>query len=227
MRLRSGDPALIVAIAGYVLVSSAAIAQLPSATIIYTEQSTEAQPATFTLTIDESGAGHYRSEVSKVRSSDPNDVAPISLDRDITVSKVTRDKLFATARRRHFFSAQCDANGNKPHVQSTKTLAYSGSDGKGQCTFIWSKDDQISDLSDTLEGIQATLEEGARLRLIYQYQPLVCKNELEAFASQVQARQALEVVNIAPLLQKIANDDKVLHGCRQAALQILTLAKIE
>jgi hypothetical protein len=215
------------AIIGYVLLSSPTIAQSPAATIIYTEQSAEGQPAKFTLTIDESGAGHYHSEVGKIRSSGWNDVAPVPLDVDITVSKATRDKLFSTARRRKFFSVPCDANGNKPHVQSTKTLAYSGTDGKGQCTFIWSRDDQISDLSDILEGIQATIEEGARLGLIYKYQPLILDKELEAFASQVQDKQALEVANIAPLLNKIANDDRVLHRCRETARQILTIAKID
>lgn len=228
MQLRPGSPPLVGwVIIGYVLLSSPTTAQSPSATIIYTEQSGEAQPAKFTLTVDESGAGHYRSEVGKIWSSGSNHLGPVPIDVDIMVSKVTRDKVFATARRRNFFSVPCDANGNKPHVQSTKMLAYSGTDGKGQCTFVWSKDDQISELSDILEGIQATVEEGARLGLIYKYQPLVLDKELEAFASQVQDKQALEVENIAPLLDKIANDDKVLHRCRQTARQILTVAKIE
>jgi hypothetical protein len=219
-------------IAGAILIPLSAIAQATaqgqsSARITYTEESPYYQPTKYTLSIDESGVGHYRSEVGKTTVTDSGDLAVVPLDVSIAVSQALRAKLFLIARRRRFFSVHCDANGDKPHVQSTKTLEYSGPDGSGHCTYIWSKDDQISDATDVLEGIRATIEEGARLGLIYKYQRLGLDKELEHFAEQVEGKQALEIGNIAPLLRKIARDDALMQRCRVRAQQILTVAKIE
>jgi hypothetical protein len=80
------------------------------------------------------------------------------------------------------------------------------------------------DLDDEVDGIAATLDEGATLKLLHEHQRLRLDEELDAFMAQVKARQALELRNIAPVLRTIANDSSVLHSAQRKAKALLVLA---
>jgi hypothetical protein len=117
--------------------------------------------------------------------------------------------------------------GRSSALQGKNTLRYEGPDGSGGCSFGSAGLPQVYDLADLMTSIASTLEEGARLKLQHQYALLDLDADLEALATRVGEKQAIELENIAPILEKIANDDAVLKRVQRRAKSLLALAATE
>lgn len=203
-------------------VAAPAVAPRGAAQIIYTFSHPQLQPAEFTITVDESGVGHFSSRPGNA-AVDPSDgVYPAPIDRQIRLDEGLRTELFRYAREHGYFSATCDRGKTGMAFTGNKTLSYAGSDGHGSCGFVWAADPALQDLSDRLEAVATALEIGRRLGVEVQHDRLGLDAELETLQDAVQNHRAEGLANIAPELQTIAGDDRVMNRARKRALALLS-----
>jgi hypothetical protein len=195
------------------------------AQIRFTYENPQLQPQKYVFTVEEDGTGHFRSEGGGPASKDPQDMPAEPQDLAIHISKALRESMFATARKNKFFAIPCDEGRKNIAFQGTKTLQYDGPDGKGSCTYNWSKNSQIDKVTDQFEAMAATMEEGSKLKRQYEHGRLSLDSELEFLDQMVHEGRAIELENIAPILQTIAGDDAVLQRVQRRAKALLATAK--
>jgi hypothetical protein len=199
----------------------------PGAQIRFTYENPKLQPHKYVLTVGEDGSGNFRSEVagSTDGQSTASEAQSLPQDRPIHISKALRDSMFATARKNKLFAISCDDGGKNIAFQGSKTLEYEGPEGKGSCMYNWSKNSQIDKLTDQFEAMAATLDEGSKLEREYEHGRLSLDAEMEVLEQLVHDGRAIEVQNIAPILQKLAGDEAVLQRVQRRARALLQGAK--
>ena len=161
------------------------------------------------------------------RATDGQSMASEPLDRPIHISKALRDTMFAAARKNKLFAFSCDDGGKNVAFQGTKTLEYEGPEGKGSCMYNWSKNAQIDKLTDQFEAMAATLDEGSKLEREYEHGRLSLDSEMETLEQMVHDGRAIELENIAPMLQTLAGDEAVLQRVQRRARAMLQGAKTD
>jgi hypothetical protein len=191
-----------------------------TAQIRFTYENPKLEPHKYVLVVGEDGSGNYHSEGSG-SSADGQGMASEPVDRPIHVSKAVRDSMFAAARKNKFFAKSCDDGGKNIAFQGTKTLEYEGSDGQGSCIYNWSKNGQIGKLTDQFQAIAATLDEGSKLQRQYEHGRLSLDSEMEILEQMVRDGRAIEIENIAPLLQTLSGDEAVLQRVQRRARTLL------
>lgn len=195
-----------------------------TATLTYSVASLANTPAKWTLDIDAEGRGHYHSLLNPEAQAEAGATMPSPFDQQIEVSATVRQQLFATAHAQRFFTKPCESS-HKVAFTGLKTVAYTGPDGSGSCTFNWSQDAQLMRLAGTFSAISTTLEEGRRLRIAYLHDRLSLDAELETLATEAKSGQAAELANIAPELEAIASDVNVMKRAQAKASALLVLAR--
>jgi len=193
------------------------------AQIRFTYENPKLEPHKYVLVVEEDGSGNFHSEGSG-GSADGQSMSSEPLDRPIHVSKTIREGMFAAARKNKFFAKVCDDGGKNIAFQGTKTLEYEGPDGQGSCTYNWSKNGQIDKLTDQFEALAATLDEGSKLQRQYEHGRLSLDSEIEILDQMVREGRAIEIENIAPLLQTLAGDEAVLQRVQRRARTLLAAA---
>ncbi len=91
------------------------------------------------------------------------------IDRSITLSPATTEKIFKTARALDFFNIECASKAKNIANTGDKTLSYAGSDGKGSCGYNYSDNKNVSMLTDMFLAIAFTMDEGRRLEFLHRY----------------------------------------------------------
>jgi len=219
-------PALLSVLSGLIVLAAAVTlsAQVPSpasARIVYTFEHPQLQPARYTITIDESGAGRFASQPGPV--SDTNDgVFPTPVDRPIQLDDSLRAELFHYARTHGLFATGCTTTNSRLAFTGNKSFTYAGPDGAGSCTFVWAGDPVLQRISDELGAVAFTIEEGRRLDVEFRHDPLGLDAELESLQDAVKDRRAEDLPNIASQLQAIAEDQRVMDRARKRALALLS-----
>ena len=178
-------------------------------------------PAFYTLVVREDGSGHYRSSPGASSSPGSDGFASSPVDRDIVIRDPLLSSLFQTARSQHFFAMECEAPDSHIAFTGKKTVAYTGSDGRGECSYNWSRDKRLNQLADDFMAVAFTLHEGSRLAIEHVHSRLSLDSELESLQDAVKDRRALEIENIAPELQAIAADPAVMTRARNRARALL------
>jgi hypothetical protein len=182
------------------------------ANIRFSFDNPQLQPSAYTLQVFENGSGSYSAGGPDVQAA----------DQAIRVQDPLLAKLFQVARANHFFATDCESKQHGIAFTGKKTLNYSGSDGSGSCTFNYAHDAALNQLASDLMAVAYTLQMGERLKSEHRYDRLSLNSELEALQSAAKDRQALELENIAPELQSIADDDAVMNLARNRARALLS-----
>jgi len=191
------------------------------AEIRFSFEHAQLDPATYTLIIHEDGNGHYQSTPGPVSGAASDGIASAPLSRDIVIRDPLLESFFRDARLHHFFATECEAPDSHVAFTGKKTLAYSGSDGHGECSFNWSRDQQLNQLGDDLMAVAHTVHVGSRLAIEHAHSRLSLDSELEELQDAVKDHRALEIENIAPELQSIAADPAVMNRARNRARALL------
>jgi len=213
-------PALLLSLLG-----SAALAMAQqgdaSARIRFVFENPKLQPANYVLDIHENGMGHFHADPGEIAAVSTDAIAPQAVDMDIQIKEPLRSFLFNTARSHNFFNVACESTKSKVAFTGKKALQYAGSDGKGSCTYNWSRDQQLMKMTDDLIAVAYTLEVGRRLAVEHEHDRLSLDTELEDLQSAAKGGRAQQLQNIAPQLQAIAEDEKVMERARSRARQLL------
>lgn len=190
------------------------------AVVQFTYVNQKLQPARYSITVQENGSAHYRSERGPAKDDSRFPAQP--QDRPITISPPVLHEIFAAARQAKYFAIRCENGGKNLAFQGTKTLEYTGSKAHEICTYNWSNDKQIQKLTSIFEGISFTLVEGDKLRVEDMYFKLALDDEMQALVASAKEGDALEIQNIDPILRTIANDSQNLDRVRRDARQLLS-----
>jgi hypothetical protein len=199
-------------------------AQAP-ATVSFHFEDQRMQPARYTITLHPDGSGHFHAEPGP---NNPDDIAALpseGQDRAVQITPATAQHIFEIAKAKKSFNMACE--GGDAHLAFTgkKTLDYEGADGKGACTFNYSKDPKIQWLTTEMQGIAATLEAGRRLEIEHEHGRLSLDAELESLETMVQNGQAVELETIAPTLLAIVKDDAVMQRAQKRARHLLAIVE--
>ena len=104
----------------------------------------------------------------------------------------------------------------------SKKLAYRSTGGDWiSCTFNYSDQKALMDAASAFVGIAQTLQDGAQLEHSHRFDRLGLDAEIDELARQVHAGQAVEIQNIAPVLQGIVQDQRVMDRVRRKSGRLL------
>src|SRR6185437_3785189 len=162
--------------------------QTQRAHVRFTVKDAQVQPAVYSLEIYEDGSGNFTASYMASTS----DAAGQHVDEAIHIHGPLLEQLFRTARAHHFFAFECEDSRRRVAYSGMKTMAYTGPDGAGSCTFNYSRDQWLNQISDELIGVSCTLEFGVRLKQEHQYDRLALDGELASLEDAVRDRRALE-----------------------------------
>jgi len=183
------------------------------AQVRFTVEDPQMQPRAYTLDINEDGSGTYTAtyEAPSIQQ----------VKRTIHIHEPLVARLFQAARKDHFFASDCADQ--RKHIAFTgkKTLTYSGPDGSGSCTFNYSRERDVNQITVALVAVGYTLQVGMRLRQEHRYDRLSLDGELESLQEAVRDGRALETENIAPELEAIADDNAIMDLARARARSLL------
>ncbi len=201
---------------GVVLTGGAFVQSSGAATgahVSFTVEDPQIQPRAYTLDINEDGSGAYTATYESPSVQHVN--------RPIHIQGPLVSRLFQAARKDHFFASDCADRHRRVAFTGKKTLAYSGPDGSGSCTFNYSREQDVNQITAALVAVGYTLQVGNRLRQEHRYDRLSLESELESLQEAVREGRALETENIAPELEAIADDNAVMDLARARARSLL------
>jgi hypothetical protein len=115
----------------------------------------------------------------------------------------------------------CETKAKNIANTGKKKLSYVHSDIWFTCEFNYSDDEGVMKAAGAFQSMAATMQTGERLKHSLRYDRLGLDAEMDALVEEVQARRALEVQNIAPVLQAIIDDDRVIERVRRKAAHLL------
>lgn len=177
-------------------------------------------PSQWTMTLHADGTGHFRSRMGKAPDGEQKEMDVPGVDRDIQVSAGFAERIFDAAQRHNWFNEPCESH-LKVAFQGWKKLSYTGPQGRGSCTFNYSKDKEIQTLGDSLEAVAETILEGARLEMLLEHDRLGLDAEMEFLTEAVGDGRAQQVGAIREILERLAQDDGVLERVRKRARALL------
>ena len=201
-----------------------AAGQTPTETFEMDFSNPAAAPSHWSITLHPDGSGYFSSQGSGVSGSNSDMKAP-PVNREIHLSQEFARGVFETAHRRKLFNEQCESN-LKVAFQGEKTLSYKGDKGTGSCSFNYSKDREIQALSDSMQAVEQTIIEGARLELLLKHDPLGLDQEMNFLVEAAKDGRAQQICAIKAILVELANDPGVLDAVRRRAGLLLQDAKI-
>ena len=180
-------------------------------------------PSHWVLTIQPGGAAHFHSEMTGPEPTEKGKLRTPGIDRDIQLSAAFAASTFDAAARHSHFNENCESH-LKVAFQGTKTFSYYGPEGRGSCSFNYSRDREIQALGDSFLGVAETVIEGARLETLLQHDPLGLDKEISALADAAQSGRAQQLCAIRPILERLVKDERVLDIVRKRARALLVLA---
>lgn len=195
-----------------------------AAHIVFTFEHPQLQPSRYTIAIDETGAGRFTSQPGPASTDASDGVFPAPVDRPVLLDDALRADLFRYARSHNFFATRCTSTQTTLAFTGNKTIAYTGPDGSGSCTFVWAGDPALQRISDDLNAVAFTIEEGRRLDVEVRHDRLGLDAELESLQDAVRDHRASDLPNIADELHAIADDQQVMDRARKRALALLSQA---
>lgn len=193
----------------------------PVPTVTFTFNWPSIEPHRYVITVDSSGDAAYQSWIS-----DPATGQSVAGDPDMvkfTVSAATRDRIFTLAPRLNYFNGDFEYHKHRVAATGDKTLAYADPDKQYQTEYNWSENPGIRELTDLFQGMSTTIEAGRRLERLYRFDPLGLESALKNLEELAVEHRAIEVQIIAPTLEKLADDPRVMNIARQRALRILKI----
>jgi hypothetical protein len=185
----------------------------------------------FLLRVHEDGSATYQAEDAPVSTARYGNYQPTSapavgakVDRPLTISSATTATIFKSARDLNHFNLDCETKIKNIANTGKKTFTYSGPDGNGTCTFNYSDNKAVMQLTDTFQAIAYTLDEGRKLEHLHRFDRLGLDAEMEVFTHEYEEKRALELASIAPTLTSLVRDEALMDRVRKRASHLLEAA---
>ncbi len=170
----------------------------------------------YTIIIREDGSGAYRAETVTAGSPDPQ-----AVERPLTFSPAAVKSVFGWLGQMRTSNASCASKVKNIADTGTKTLTYPD----GTCTYNYSENKAVVQLTEMFLEIEFTLEEGRTLDFKHRFDRLGLDAEMAILVAAVESGRAKELGNIAPTLRLIAGDTELIERVRLRASKLLERAE--
>ena len=170
----------------------------------------------YEFNVYENGAGVYLERATGESAQKP--------DAGIRVSPATLATIFAAKD-----AVSADRCGTKmKNVADTgaKTLEYFAGGVKSSCVFHYSDDAKVRDAAEAFMAMAETLQMGERLAHERRFDRLGLDATLDSLIDEVKGGRAIEVQNIAPVLQGIVGDERLMERVRSKAAHLMESASM-
>jgi hypothetical protein len=107
-----------------------------------------------------------------------------------------------------------------------KTLQSFTGDEYSECVFNYSDEERVNAAAAVFQAIAETMQAGERLKHKHRFDHLGLDAELDSLLAEAKDGRAIELQNIAPVLQSIVDDDEMMSPARRKAKSLLEIAGI-
>ncbi len=188
-----------------------------------------ATPQSYKITVDASGSARYESHTpsrpAEGRSGSPTEQDDFEIT--FTMSSAARDQIFQAAQELDYFNGDWDFRKHAMANTGKKTLGYSDPTRKFQTVYNYSENKALQKITGIFQGISLTLEHGRKLQYLHRFDKLGLESELSGMEMMAKNNDLAELQLIAPTLQKIADDFRVMHIARQRCQRLLKQAEVQ
>lgn len=173
-----------------------------------TPRNDDAGATAWKVRLQADGAGTYSEGASA-------DAKPVPL----TVSVATLDRLQQGEHAAK--SGKCETKAKNVAKTGEKTIRYENADKTAECTFNYSDDTGLMGATAVFMAIADTMQRGERLQHELRYDRLGLDAEMESLVAAQKDGSAIEIGNIASILQALVSDDHVIDRVRRRAARLL------
>ena len=171
----------------------------------------------YVFRVREDGSGTFESEKTTGTGSLPK------VSRPLKITAKSVQGIFSRAKAVKDAGFLCASKMKGIAHTGIKVIEFGG----GECTYDYSENKAVMDLPDTFQAMAATLEAGERLAFKHRYDRLGLNDEMMSLVEAVKAGRAIELGNIAGVLQSLVDDGDVLERVRLRAADLLKIAADE
>jgi hypothetical protein len=186
-------------------------------TVAFTCDFPGSDPSHYGISVISDGHASYVSDGKLAKDSEPD--APFTQDFTLPAASVAH--IFDLAKQAHYFEGKIDSG--KKNLASTgeKILTYKDAQKNTTATYNYSPIPAVQDLTTLFQSLSATLEFGRRIEFERHYQKLALDGELKRLEDMATRGEVVEVMVIAPILQKLIDDQSVINTVRARAQRLL------
>ncbi len=202
----------------FFVLGPSALAQTGRApTIAFTCDFPGSDPSHYGISINSDGPASYISDGKLARDSEPD--TPFTQDFTLPVASVAH--IFDLVKQANYLEGKIDSG--KKNIASTgeKTLTYKDAHRSTTATYNYSLLPAVQELTTLFQGLSATLEFGRRIEFERHYQKLALDEELKQLEDMSSRGEVAEMTVIAPILQKLVEDQSVINTVRARAQRLL------
>lgn len=175
-----------------------------------------ADPQWYQITVDQNGQASYE---SKPRAADNQpEGEPYSLH--FIMSQPTRTKIFQIASALNHFQGNFETRA-KVAQTGKKTLTFRQGNKENKTAVNYSDDPQMNELISLFQKMSTTFETAQKLDYDMRFDKLGLDRDLKSLVQLDKDNQLAELQVIAPILERIANDQSIMNIARQKAKQLL------
>jgi hypothetical protein len=172
------------------------------------------------IAIYEDGSGRYDNLAEGARPS-------AETKQKIAVSAETLEKLragYGAVSR-----GGCETKLKNLAKTGEKHIAYTmpHSDAWTSCVFNYSDDRALMDAVEAMQAIAETMQAGERLQHLHRFDRLGLDAAIDQLDAEAKEGHAIELGNIAPALQSIVDDERVIERARRKAARLLQSAVVD
>jgi hypothetical protein len=162
----------------------------------------------WTVHLDAAGSGSYAEASETTPGPQP-----------LTVGQSTLERL---RRGEHAVEKnRCESRQKNIANTGEKTIRYQAQGNTITCTFNYSDDAALMDAAAAFEAIAETMQAGERLQHDERYDRLGLDAEIDTLVASARRGAAIELNNIAPVLQSLVADEHVIDRVRRKAARLL------
>jgi hypothetical protein len=174
------------------------------------------EPDRYAISVAQNGDATYSSDGKLTEGSDADD-----FKLTFSITPATRARIFDLAKKAHYFSQPVDSKKKNLAFTGTKVLIYSDGQKENRASFNYSSVEPVQQLAELFENMSSTLEFGRRLEYYHRYQKLALDEELKRMEEMANQNELRELPAVAPVLEKIAQDNTVINPVRARAQRLL------
>jgi len=189
-------------------VAEAAAVKWTAAELSMIPRSDDAAATAWKVRLQADGAGTYSEGAAAGQKQMP-----------LTVSVATLERLHQGERAAK--SGKCETKAKNVAKTGEKRIRYEAADKTAECTFNYSDDTGLMGATAVFEAIADTMQRGERLQHDLRYDRLGLDAEMESLVAAQKDGSAIEIGNIATVLQALVSDDHVIDRVRRRAARLL------
>ena len=175
----------------------------------------------YTMELHGDGAGLYHAEIPVANAPETQKPETQKIDRPIAFTPPSIKIVFDLVDSLQSSNVPCASKIKNIADTGIKTLTYRDPKGSGTCTYNFSENKAVAQLTEFFQSVEFTLEEGRALDFKHRFDRLGLDAEMTILAAAAASGRANEIGNIAATLRSIAGDMELIQRVRLRAAKLL------